>query len=67
MITLTPNTPQCWIHSSIKGDKSRNQFIADHHVAVQVEGIISVDMCLLKINSYSFDVNLERLLLIHVH
>lgn len=41
MIILIPRAPQCQFYNSIKGGKFRDQFIVDHHMAIQVRGVFS--------------------------
>lgn len=58
VITFTPNIPRCQPHSSMEGGKSRDQFIADYHVATQAEEIIPVGMLPLEIDPCFFNANL---------
>lgn len=59
MTTLIPNAPQCGYYSSMKENKSQGQLITDHHVATQVEGLVSMGMRLSEIDPCSFDTNLS--------
>lgn len=43
----------------MKKDKLQDQFIVDHHIITHMKGIIPMDMCSSKIDSYFFDINLS--------